>query len=120
MSDAEQKLTGFKVNLEPFDYEERLIGNDGKVVTQKGIFNVKETIAKCLFLTDLNLTFEQAFESKKLADRVREANGFIILDKQDMQKLRSVYNILRSPAEHELEFGRRIKEAEEVPLEEAK
>ena len=77
-------------------------------------YDVKGSLTRLLFHPDLKLTVDQAFEQKALVDRIRAAKDFVIVDAFEMQRIKAAYGVLRSPDEADLEFFRRIRDAEEL------
>lgn len=83
-------------------------------------YDVKGSMRSLLFHPGQELTVDQAFENAELAKRIKASNGSIVLDKDDMRRLMRAYGAMRAPAEDDLEFFRRIKEAEEIEVAEVK
>ncbi len=79
-------------------------------------YDVKGSMRSLLFHPGQQLTVDETFENNDLAKRIKGAADSIILDKDDMRRLRRAYAAMRAPSEEDLEFFSRIKEAEEVEV----
>ena len=77
-------------------------------------YDVKGSMAELLFHPDQKLTVDETFDVKKLADRIRAAGSEVLVDQMDLMRLRRAYQTMRSPAEEDLEFFQRIRDAQEV------
>jgi hypothetical protein len=103
-------VKAWKVDLR--NYKVQVGEDDGKPVMDD--YDVKDSLCRLLFHPDLKLTVEQAFQQKDLVDRIRAAKTSVIVDFFEFQRMRAAYEILRSPSEDDLEFLRRIRDAELV------
>jgi hypothetical protein len=102
----------WKIDVRPYQVQ---VGEDlktGKPVMDD--YDVKGSLSRLLFHPELKLTVDQAFQQKDLVDRIRAAGDFVIVDVFEMQRIRAAYGVLRSPDEQDLEFFRRIRDAEEL------
>jgi len=99
------KVKAWKINLKSYPL-------DGPVKE----YDVKGSMRSLLFHPGQELTVDETFDNAELAKRIKEAGDSIILDKDDMRRLRRAYAAMRSPQEDDLEFFRRIKEPEEVEV----
>ena len=116
-----ERMKAWKINLKEYNFTGRVRDEGGNIVTRTLPYDVKESLALILFNQDLKLSIDESFRSKDLADKIRASeNGSIIVDSAEMAKIKQAYNIVKGPGEHELEFFRRIKDAEEVEMEEVK
>ena len=95
----------YKINLKPY-----------KMPGVKQEYDVKGSMVNLLFHPGQELTVDETFENYELVKRIREAGDSLILDKDDMRRLRRAYAAMRSPTEDDLEFFRRIKEPEEIEV----
>jgi len=116
-----ERMKAWKINLKEYNFTGRVRDESGNIVTRTLPYDVKESLALILFNSELKLSIDESFRSKDLADKIRASeNGSIIVDSAEMAKIKQAYNIVKGPGEHELEFFRRIKDAEEVEMEEVK
>ena len=114
-------MKAWKINLKEYNFVGRVRDEGGNVVQRTMPYDVKESLALILFNQELKLSIEESFKAKDLADKIRASqNGSVIVDAMEMARIRQAYNIVKGPGEHELEFFRRIKDAEEVEMEEKK
>jgi len=103
------KVRAWKIDLKPYKIE-------GAVQE----YDVKGSMRNLLFHPGQELTVDETFDNADLGKRIKESGESIILDKDDMRRLRRAYAAMRAPAEEDLEFFRRIKEAEEIEVAEIK
>ena len=106
-------IQGWEINLKDYHVQ---VGEkpNGEPILDR--YDVKGSMVALLFQPRLELTIEQAFEMKDLADKIRKANGSIILDQSDYQRLKRAYNAMRSPAEQDLELFSRIRDAKQIQI----
>ena len=112
-------MKAWKINLA--DYSVPLappVRDEEGVLRSEANFNVKESLAQMLFNPELRLSIDQSFEAKDLADKIRSSKDGVLVDQKEMEMLRRSYNVVKSPKEHEMEFFKRIRDAEEVKVEE--
>lgn len=81
-------------------------------------YDVKRSLATILFNSELKLTAQQAFEAKDLADRITRSDGSVLVDRQDLARLKAAYEAVRSPTMDDLELLRRIRDIPKVEVEE--
>ena len=122
-----EKATMYKLDVR--DYEvmvDKVDEATGRLVIVKGRpvkvaddFDVKGSLAGMLFNPELRLTVPESFEMKDLADKIRGANHYVLLDSAEMAKLKRAYDAVKSPPETALECLRRIRDAEKVEVKEA-
>ena len=117
----------WKIDLRPYDVEVASIGDDGRVEMENGKpvmvkddFDVKGSMASILFNQELKLNVDETFQAKDLADKIRGSNSSVLVDGAELGKLQAAYKIIKGIPEQQLEFFRRIRDAEEVEVEEAK
>jgi hypothetical protein len=102
----------WKVDVRPYKVQ---VGEDRK--TGKPImddYDVKDSLARLLFHPELKLSVDQAFEQKNLVERVRAAKDFVLVDQFEYARMKAAYAVIRSPEEQDLEFFKRIRDAEET------
>jgi hypothetical protein len=103
-------VKAWKIDLKP--YKVKVDEDHGEPVMDE--YDVKDSLCRLLFHPDLKLTVDQAFEQKDLVDKVRAADEFVIIDFLQFQRVRAAYNVLRSPSMDDLEFLRRLRDAQPV------
>lgn len=118
---------GYKIDVRPYTVQVMDIAEDGTVKARDGRpvmkedeFDVKGSLSDILFHKELNLRPPDAFEAYELAKKIRSADKFVILDGSEMARVRSAYDCLKGISENQIEFCRRIRDAEEVSLREAR
>jgi len=108
----EEKLKGFKIDVRSYTVPDPANpGTDGTI-------DVKDNLASMLFHTELKLGPEEMFKAKDLADKIRAANGTVLVDKIEMERIKRSYALLKGLPERFIEFLSRIRDAEEVSLKE--
>jgi len=120
-----EKLKGWKIDIRSYSAEVdvftpdgRPLLKDGKSVTQKDTIDVQENLAAMLFHTELRQGPDEMFKAKDLADKIRASEEFVLLDKQEMDRIRKSYVLLKGLPERYIEFLSRIRDAEEISLKE--
>ena len=119
-------VVGWKIDLSKYEVEvpkmNEVTGQPvlkgGRPVMVKDDFDVQDSLAAILFNRELEHNVEQTFKAKDLADKIRAAKKFVILDQKEMDMVRAAYNVIKSPPELQLEFFARIRDAVETELEE--
>jgi len=112
-----ERMKAYKINLKPYNFLGHVRNEETGAVERRELpYDVKESLATILFSQELKLTIDEAFDAKKLADKIRSHDGSILVDNLEMGKLRRAYGLIKAPGEHELEFFSRIRDAEEVDV----
>lgn len=84
-------------------------------------YSVKESLVSVLFQPDLQLSATALLEQNKLANKINDAkDGFVLLEDADYEKLTKAINTVKGLSRNDVEFVRRILEAEQVKVEEKK
>jgi CBS-domain-containing membrane protein len=81
-------------------------------------YDVKGSLRTLLFHPKQELTVAESFENKDLADKIRDAGEYVLIDKDDYRRLLRAYHAMVSPAEDDLSFFARIRDAEDVTVKE--
>lgn len=115
---AKANVQGWKINLKPYKYDTYIL-KDGQEIKVTKDFDVVESLAGLVFNQDLKLDAEGMFRAKKIADKIRAAGKFVILDEKEMEHLNDGYHVLRGLPEHFIECLERIRDAQKVELTEA-
>tara|TARA_Y100000310_G_scaffold333073_1_gene409889 strand:+ start:1545 stop:1907 length:363 start_codon:yes stop_codon:yes gene_type:complete len=115
-------VKGYKIDLKGYPVTILKLDEATKEVKEvEDTFKVKESLGQILFMPELKLSIDDAFEHKTLADKIRGTKGdHVILDQSEMDKINKALSLVKSPAENQLEFYRRLKEPEDVELVEEK
>ncbi len=79
-------------------------------------YDVKGSFAAILFNGDLKLTAQQGFEAKDLVDRIARSDASVLVDRQDLARLKVAYEAVRSPRIEDLELLRRIRDIPAVEV----
>jgi len=120
-----EALKGWKIDVRGYTSDQPVFTPDNKplirdgkqVVTQDNI-DVREDLAAMLFHTELRQGPDEMFKAKDLADKIRASEEFVLLDKQEMERIKRSYALLKGLPERFIEFLSRIRDAEEVSLKE--
>ena len=87
----------------------------GKVVDAP--YSVKESIISILFLPALQLQAKELLERDKLANKINDAkDGFILLEDAEFKKVEDAVNAHKGFGKNDVEFVRRVLEAETVEV----
>ena len=120
-----EKLRGWKIDIHSYGTEVgvfapdgRPVLKDGKPLTSKEIIDVQENLAAMLFHAELKLAPEEMFKAKDLADKIRAAKDYVLLDTVEMERIKRSYVLLKGLPERFIEFLMRIRDAGEVSLKE--
>ena len=79
-------------------------------------YNVKNSIINILFHPDLNLNGVELLSINKLANKVEEAEKEILLEEVDYLKIKTAVETITGYNRNDIEFVRRILEAEEIEV----
>jgi len=101
-----------KINIE--DYILESMDNAGNVV--KGPYKVKESLIGILFHPDLKLGGRELLLRDKLADKINDSEGEILLEETDYYKLKLAIETINGYTRNDVEFVQRILDAEEVEV----
>lgn len=119
------KLKGWKIDIRSYTATITMFGADGRRVMKDGapvvvqdVMDVQEDLASMLFHTGLKQGPDEMFKAKDLADKIRAAEGSVLLDQKEMDRIMKSYELLKGLPEHYIEFLQRIRDAEEVSLKE--
>ena len=82
-------------------------------------YNVKESVVSILFQPSLQLQAMDLLEQNKLANKINDAkDGFVLLEDADYDKLRKAIDVVKGLGRNDVEFVKRILEAEQVNVKE--
>lgn len=95
-----------KIDLRPYE------------LPKGGKYDIIGSFQELLFHPGQELTVPESFENMELLKKLKSADGFILVDSGDYRRMMRAYHAMRSPAPDDMEFFRRIKDAEEVPVKE--
>ncbi len=104
-----------KINLKNYEVE----GKDEKGDLVKAPYEVKGSMVSILYHPDLKLGGRDLLLAHKLADKIESCKkNFILLEEIDYQKLKKAVDTATGFSKHDVEFVKRILEAEDVEVEE--
>lgn len=106
-------VKGWKIDLRNYQVQ---VATDRKGVAVFDDYDVKDSLVRMLWNPALELTVEQAFETKPLVDRIRATKDGIVIDQSDYVRLKKALAVIRGAQEDDLELFRRIRDAKEVEL----
>jgi len=113
-------VRNYKVKVADFDENTgRVKTKGGRPVMVDDEFDMQGSLCDILFNRELQNKPEDAFKAHDLAEKIRAASKFVILDNEEMNMLRKAYDKLTGVTENMIEFCRRIRDAEKVGLKEA-
>ena len=108
-----ESLVGFKVDVRSY-----MVPNPASESGEMVELSVKDNLVSILFHSDLKLGAEDMFKAKDLADKIRAAKDYVLVDKSEMERIKRSYAMLKGLPERFIEFLERIRDAEEVSLKE--
>jgi len=97
------------------DYEVEVLREEGKRMEP---YFVKDSIESMLYHPDLKLGYKQLFENDRVAQKIRSANGSILLEESEYERVRQAFEGLTGYTKHDVELVRRVMEAPEVAVKE--
>jgi len=78
-------------------------------------YNVRESLIEALFHPDLKLPARELLDREDLARRMRDCpDGYILLEEEEYNKVLQAVNSIRGYTKPDIEFVRRILNAEKV------
>jgi len=79
-------------------------------------YNVKESLVACLFHPDLKLGARELVTRDRIATKIEEAEGAVLLEEVEYQKLLSAFETVKGFGKAEIELVTRVFEAEEIAV----
>jgi len=120
-------IKAWRIDLKPYKAMVQVRDSDGEPVYRNGLpvtredtIDVRHNLCTMLFNPSLRLNPDSMFQTKDIVDRIRQTQiGYVILDAAEMDYVKKAYNALVGLPEQFIEFLTRIRDAEQVNLEEA-
>ena len=81
-------------------------------------YDVKGSIVNGLYHSELRLGYKELFENDRIAQKVKNSNGFVLLEEAEYEKLKQAFEIIRGFTKEDVELVRRVIEAPEVSVKE--
>ena len=91
------------------DYEVEIGG-------QKKPYQMKKSLEMLLFHPDLKLNFYTLMENHKVAQKILSSNGQVLLEDSEYERLETSVKSISGFTQPDIEFVRRILEAEKVEV----
>jgi len=82
-------------------------------------YGVKEMLVGVLLHPSLRITGAELYNRMPIADKIKKADGFLLLEEDEYAKLKAAVNTIQGFGMNDSELVRRVIEAEEVPVKEA-
>lgn len=99
------------------DYKVKAKNETGETI--EAPYNVKESLVSVLFQPELQLSATQLLEQNKLANKINDTkDGFVLLEDADYDKLKLALDAVKGLTRNDVEFVKRILEAEQVNVKE--
>ena len=83
------------------------------------MYDVRKALVQLLFHPSLQLNAVQVLEANELADKIRIGGDTILLSQDEYAKITTAINVVTGYQEPDVEFVRRMVNAEEVEVEES-
>lgn len=101
-----------KINIEPYYID----GIDSKNKITPLPYNVKGSLAGILFHPDLKIGGQELLLRGKLAEKIEIAENEILIEDSDYAKLKKAVETITGYIQNDIEFVKRVLEAEEVEV----
>lgn len=88
----------------------------GNTETREVDYGVKDSIIEMLFGQGLKLTAVELLKQNKLAGKVAEAGDELLLEEEEYTRVKSALEVLAGLGKNDIEFVKRILEAETVEV----
>jgi hypothetical protein len=102
----EPKATMKKIDLRPY------------TLPRGGKYDIIGSFKELLFHPKQELSVPDSFENLELLKKLESAGDFILVDSGEYRRIMRAYNTMTAPGPDDMEFFRRIRDAEEVPVKE--
>ena len=89
---------------------------NGKLVDKKDEYDVKGSLVSILFMPGNNVNARESFKRQVLANQIETANGSVLLEEADWQKLVDAAEKLENVGRNDVEFMHRILDASQVEI----
>jgi len=111
-----------KIELKPYSVKGRQLDDEtGEVKVVDVPYDVKVSLVSVLFHPDLQLKAHELLERDKLANKINDCkDGSILLEEAEYSKLTQAIEVVKGFTKNDVEFVRRILEAEQVSVKEKK
>ena len=97
-----------RIDLTTYDVEVQ-DGNGKKLLP----YDVKEALQMVLYSPDLRLGSRQLFENDRVAQKINSAQGSVMLEEADYQKLKLALETITGYTKNDLEMLHRVMDAKE-------
>jgi gamma-glutamylcysteine synthetase len=95
------------------DYETEVLTEDGMKTIP---YNVKESIDLAMYHPDLKLGWRELFENDRVAQKIKSANGSVLLEESEYTSIKRVFETIQGFRKQDLELVRRVLEAPKVEV----
>jgi hypothetical protein len=93
-----------------------------EVPTEEGMktvsYSVKTSIELALYNPELKLNYKELFENDRVAQKIQKANGSVLLEESEYEKLRTAFEGIKGLRKADIELVRRVMESPEVTVKE--
>jgi hypothetical protein len=100
-----------KINLLPY-----LVEIDNKGTTKP--FDVRGSIAACLYHPDLKLYARDLLDNDRLAQKIKAATDFVLVEDAEYEKVKAAFETIKGFEINDVELVKRVLEAEKVEVQE--
>ena len=92
------------------------------IPTEQGMkpypYSVKQSIEMALYHPDLKLNFRDLLENDRVAQKIKKANGSILLEDDEYIRVKHAFEIIQGFRKEDVELVKRVLEAPEVEVQE--
>jgi len=108
----------YKVDISEYTITGRGVDKEtGEIKVVTNPYDVKVSLVSMLFHPDLRLEAKELLERDKLANKINDCeDGFVLLEDADYEKVKGALGIITGFSRNDVEFVRRILEAEKAEV----
>ena len=81
-------------------------------------YSVKQSIEIALYHPDLKLNFRDLLENDRVAQKIKQANGSILLEENEYIRVKHAFETIQGFRREDVELVKRVIEAPEVEVQE--
>ena len=81
-------------------------------------YDVKGSLINGMYHSELRLGYKELFENDRIAQKIRNSDGFVLLEESEYESVKHVFETIRGFTKEDVELVRRVIEAPEVSVKE--
>jgi hypothetical protein len=79
-------------------------------------YSVKQSIELAMYHPDLKLNFKDLLENDRVAQKIKHANGFILLEESEYLRIKVAFENIQGFRREDVELVKRVMDAPEVEV----